>query len=496
MQSLPTAIYAAADVRAADRFAIEKLGMSGRVLMERAAAAALQVIRERWPGLKRLLVLCGPGNNGGDGYDLARLAARDGVRVQVVAPVGSPRGGDAAQAHAAWIAAGGSVAAWSLDVIAEAGLIVDGLLGTGLQRDVTGLLADVIKAVNASGQPVLALDVPSGLDADTGRIRGVAIRAEVTVTFVGLKSGLYLGEAFEHVGVLRLATLDVPVAAFSQAEARLRRLDLPDLTAVLPRRARSAHKGRHGRVLLIGGGAGMPGALRLAGEATLRAGAGLVSLATLPAHAVAIASVCPELISHGIETTDALVPLLEAADVVAIGPGLGQDAWAERMLVAALDSTKPLIADADALNLLSRAPRARGRWVLTPHPGEAARLLGCSVRDIQADRLGAVRRLAARFDAVTVLKGAGTLVADPLATPAVCDRGNPGMAVAGMGDALTGVIAALAAQQPDPVGSLCACAGAGVLVHAMAGDRAATAQGERGILARELIAEIRACVNP
>ena len=321
------------------------------------------------------------------------------------------------------------------------------------------------------------------------------MRATLTIAFVGLKPGFLLGRGAEFVGRLACDDLDVPAAAFGAAPGVLRRITEVELRRALPRRARTAHKGDNGRVLVIAGGPGMAGAARLAGEAALRSGAGLVTLATSPVHAAYLAAARPELIAIGIEEAAALAPLIEAADVVAVGPGLGQGAWSQSLVDAAFASSKPLIVDADALNLLARQPRTRNAWCLTPHPGEAARLLGLDIAAVQADRLGAVRALAARFGAIAVLKGAGTLIASASQAPYLCERGNPGMAVAGMGDVLTGIIAAVAAQQPDPASSLALAAAVGVLVHASAGDLIAR-QGERGLLASDLIAQLPACVNP
>ena len=495
MPSPPDLIYPTAAVRAADRHAIEELGIPGYALMTRAAEAALAVLRAQWPLVRRLLVLCGPGNNGGDGYVLARLARAAGLEVTLCAPAGPPPGGDAARAADDWHAVGGAVVPWDAGLPALAEVVVDALLGTGLARGVGEPLATVIDTVNTAGRPVLALDVPSGLDADTGAIHGTAVRASVTVTFVGRKPGFYLGCGFEHVGRLVCDELGVPAAAFAGREPALRRLTTRALGLLLRRRPRTAHKGTNGRVLVIGGGPGMPGAALLAGTAALRAGAGLVTVATWPAHAATIAAARPELICFAAEDPDRVTAAIAAADVVAIGPGLGQSAWAARLVTAAFASARPLIVDADALNLLAAQPSRSAHWCLTPHPGEAARLLGLDTASVQADRLAAVYGLVARYGGVAVLKGAGTLIAAGDGAPWVCERGNPGMAVAGMGDVLTGVIAAIAAQQPDPLATLGRSAAVGVLVHALAGDLAARC-GERGMLASDLIAQLPACVNP
>ncbi len=495
MQPLPALIHSTATIRAADRYAAEVLGIKGYALMTRAGEAALGALRAQWPLARRVLVLCGPGNNGGDGYVLARYARAAGLAVTLAAPAGPPTSADAALAFDEWTDAGGTLEPWNEALLARPDVVIDALLGTGLTRPVAGVIGAVIEALNAASRPVLALDTPSGLDTETGQPLGVAVRATLTIAFVALKPGFFLGRGPEYVGRLACDDLDVPIAAFGGAEGVLRRITEVELKLALPRRARTAHKGDSGRVLIIGGGAGMAGAVRLAGEAALRAGAGLVTLATTPAHAAVLAAARPELMAVGVEDGLMLVGLMDQADVVAIGPGLGQGEWARRLLEVALGYPRALIVDADALNLLAAKPVARGRWCLTPHPGEAARLLGSDAAAVQADRLASVRELARRYDAVAVLKGAGTLIASGALAPYLCERGNPGMAVAGMGDVLTGVIAAIAAQQREPVNCLALAAAVGVLVHASAGDLIAR-QGERGLLASDLIAQLPACVNP
>ena len=262
------------------------------------------------------------------------------------------------------------------------------------------------------------------------------------------------------------------------------------LHAWLPPRSRASHKGDYGHVLVVGGDHGMAGAVRLAGEAAARTGSGLVSIATCLVHAAAIAAARPELMCHGVECARDLRPLLQRASVVAIGPGLGQSAWARDMLAAVLQTHLPLVVDADALNLLAQEPTRRDDWILTPHPGEAARLLGITTEQIQADRLHAVQTLQQRYGGVCVLKGAGSLVCAPESI-ALCEVGNPGMASGGMGDVLTGIIAALLAQGLSLVDAACA----GVYIHAKAGDRAAQ-DGERGLLASDLMPYLRPLVNP
>lgn len=483
-------LYRAGASRAIDQRVIEKHGIPGLTLMHRAGAAAFEVLRQRWPEARSLCVLCGGGNNGGDGYVVARLALQAGWTVRVHALAAPDRlQGDARAAFEDFSSAGGQVTAGLPDERAGADVWVDGLLGTGLDRETGGDYAAAIACVNASGKPVLALDIPSGLHADTGVPLGNAVCADATVTFIALKPGLFTGEAAEHCGALWLADVDAPESAF-QNETPVAFL-LPIAPPALPRRARCAHKGHFGHVLVIGGDHGYSGAARLAAEAAARAGAGLVSVATRASHAALLNMARPELMCHGVERPAELEPLLEKASAIAIGPGLGQTYWARALLAAALGSGKPLVVDADALNLLARQPFRRDGWVLTPHPGEAARLLGITSATVQSDRLAAIAGLRERYGGIAVLKGAGTLVCGVDGIPLVCAAGNPGMASGGMGDVLTGVIAALIAQGL----ALPEAARLGVRLHTAAADRAARL-GERGLLAGDVVECLRGLINP
>jgi NAD(P)H-hydrate epimerase len=504
----PTALYSAAQVRALDACEIQERHTPSYTLMTRAAQGALDVLRARWPGARRIAVVCGAGNNGGDGFVLARLARGAGLEALVLGTTSADRlRGDARRAHADWLAAGGASPGFSADALSGVDVIVDGLLGTGLAGPPRPETVAVIRAINAAHRPVLALDLPSGLDADTGAVHEAAVRAEVTVCFVGLKTGLFLGDGPEHAGVVMLEDLGVVAPPRPEFRPQMLRIDESGLAAHLPRRRRDVHKGSHGRVLIIGGGSGMPGALRLAGESAMRVGAGLVTVAGAPENLVPVIATRPELIYLPATDGTSLDEAIRGATVIAIGPGLGRGDWAQR-LWSRVSRTQglPVVVDADALNLLAMAPvKLPPDWILTPHPGEAARLLGCETRAIQADRPGAARALQARYGAAVVLKGAGTLVAcatgDSSSSPELylCDRGNPGMATAGMGDVLTGVIAGLRAQLGDDdcdsrLRSALA-ARLGVLVHALAGDSAAT-RGQRGLMAGDVVAELRGWVNP
>jgi len=489
--ALPNAIYSSAQVRAIDADAIERLGIPGYTLMKRAGEGALRCLRARFPLAHRLVIVCGGGNNGGDGYVVARFAQATGLTVTALAvtPAAGLRG-DARRAHDDFLESAGNVLSFSAAALRDAELIVDALLGTGAHGALRPEAAAAIEAMNAAGKPIFALDVPSGLDSDAGLALGAAVHAEATITFVGLKTGLFLGDGPQYTGALEFDDLELAPPDEPRFTPLLRRITDGEIRAALPRRPRAAHKGSFGRVLVIGGGPGMPGAARLAGEAALRVGAGLVTVATAAENLVAIVARRPELICRAVREPAEVEEFIEEADVLAIGPGLGRSAWAKGLLERVLESSKPLVVDADALNLLAEAPRRHNRWILTPHPGEAARLLGCSTAMVQRDRLGALRGLVTRYGGVVVLKGAGTLVGFADEAAGFCERGNPGMATAGMGDVLTGVIAGVLAQCGDPVQA----ARVGVLTHALAGD-AATRSGERGLLASDVIKELRTWVN-
>jgi NAD(P)H-hydrate epimerase len=481
------ALYTVDQIRALERGALGALAVSNHELMLRAAHAALDSLRRHWPQAARIAIHCGPGNNGGDGFLLGVLAREAGLHVEVVALTESSHG-EAAQARAAWEGAGGSVRLWrGSEALPQVDVHVDAMYGIGFNRAPDAAEAALIEAINASATPVLALDLPSGLSADSGDCPGAVIRADVTVTFIAYKRGLHTGRAVEQVGGLELATLGVPDGVYSPLH--------PDALLLaaetLPPRARHANKGDNGHVLVVGGDHGMAGAARLAGEAALRAGAGLVSVATRAGHVFALNATRPELMAHAVDGPQTLGPMLERASVLALGPGLGRGAWGHALWLTALDAGKPTVLDADGLNLLAREPRVfTTPTVMTPHPGEAARLLGVAVDDVERDRFAAVRELARRYGAVVVLKGAGSLVADADGRLDVCPWGNPGMASGGMGDLLTGIVAAMLAQGCEPWKAACLAVG----LHARAGDIAAR-QGERGLLASDLLDPLRSLGN-
>ena len=486
-------LYSVEQVRGFDAHAIQVAGVPGYTLMRRAGEAALRALRSRWPTALRIAVVCGGGNNGGDGFVVARFARAVGLEVTLlaVAPPTQLRD-DARRAADDYLASGGQAHTFDATLLAEVDVVVDALLGTGLRERVRPEFLEVIAAINTAGKPVLALDLPSGLDGDSGAVLGDAVRAELTITFVAPKTGLYLGDGPEYAGRVLMDDLEVTRPIDAGSRPVLERLDETDIKRALPRRGRTAHKGDFGRVLIVAGGPGMAGAARLAGEACLRSGAGLVTVATAPENVTAIVAGRPELMCHGVRSAEDLAPLLSAATVVAAGPGLGTSTWSHTLLDTVLAGGKPLVLDADALNMLAATgERPPAGAVLTPHPGEAARLLGTTSAVIQNDRLGALQRFIARTGAIVVLKGAGTLIGAENRVPAVCTRGNPGMAAPGMGDVLTGVIAAMLAQ----CGDAWIAARAGVIAHALAGDDLARVGNGRGMLALELAESLSRWVN-
>ncbi|WP_341303859.1 NAD(P)H-hydrate dehydratase [Pseudomonas sp. TMP25] len=493
--NLPLPLYSAAQVRELDARLIAA-GTPGFELMSRAAHAIWRALRRRWPDVGVLTVLAGCGNNAGDGYLVAALALRAGWQVRVLA-VGEAAQlqGDAALARDHALAAGVPMQPWCEGVELQ-GVVLDALLGTGLQGAVRAPYAQVIATLNASGLPVLAVDIPSGLCADTGQVVRVAVRAALTVTLIGLKLGLFTGQSADYRGELQFADLQADaalIAAQAFAAQRLTRSHLPRL----PVRSHSVHKGQLGHVLVVGGDYGFAGAGLLCAQSALRAGAGLVSLATRDEHLAAAQVRLPEVMAAGVASANQLLALGAHASAWVVGPGLGQGAWGRSLLSAAAVSRAAQVWDADALNLLAQAVvQLPAATVLTPHPGEAARLLGIGIAEVQADRPAAARALAQRYQTVCVLKGAGTLIAAPCGGLWLCERGHPAMASAGLGDVLAGFIGALLAQglAPLPAATLA------VYVHACAGER--LAQQGRGMAAsdlcaviRELLQEQSACLN-
>ncbi len=506
---LPSHMFSAAQVRELDRIAIEECGIAGIVLMKRAGRALFELLSNKFAGLP-ITVFCGLGNNAGDGYIVAALAAQRRLPVSIVQLGDVARlQGDAKLAYEFALREGVEYRSFSDDMIVDEGVLVDALLGTGLtagagakiesevevEVQVREPCARVIGWLNASGLPIVAADLPSGLCADSGSELGIAVRAAATVTFIGMKRGLLTGRGPALSGEVFYRDLEVPADLLGEVEGSVERLDLPSLLASLPARAADAHKGDFGHVMIIGGDSGFGGAPILAAEAAARMGAGLVSVATRPEHLAAILARRPEIMASGVTSGQELEPLLQRPTVLVVGPGLGQGAWGQQMLQQALDSGLPLVLDADALNLLAQGriggDLVRDNWVLTPHPGEAARLANVSVRQLQADRFGSAARLQQQYGGTLVLKGAGSLVASADGRLGLCSLGNPAMASGGMGDLLSGVIGALLAQglPSSRATELAVC------LHAATADLVVEERGARGLLATDLIDALPRLLN-
>lgn len=482
----PRVLYRASQVREIDRILIEEQGIPGLNLMRRAASACCDVLLQRWPDARCIRVYCGSGNNAADGFIVAGLLAEKGLLVDVVTVGDTAKLGKDGQAAFKFCCQSGANLAPSDQNFEHPSVIVDALLGTGFNGPLRPAYRAAIESINQSPAPVLAVDVPSGLDVDSGYVTEIAVEAEATVTFIAMKRGLMTGQGLDLTGDLAFASLGADPQLTPPGDA-VKLLNLPELLAQLPLRPRNAHKNRFGHVLVVGGDLGMGGAALMSALAAMRVGAGLVSMATRPEHASVLMAHQPELMIRGVEDQCALGPMLEQASLVVLGPGLGQSAWGKALFEEVLKTDLPLVLDADGLNLLSQRPVQRANWILTPHPGEAARML--DVKSVGENRFEHAVALQQSFGGIAVLKGAGTLVASATGM-ALCPYGNPGMSTAGMGDVLSGVIGGIWAQFPD----MAQAASLGVALHSAAGDRAATA-GERGLMATDLIPVLRELLN-
>lgn len=492
-------IFTVASVRELDSRIIARMGDNGYELMSHAAEAAFALLLARWPDVRSLCIFAGPGNNGGDAWVMASLALLHNLNVTFYTLGDISRQSEAAaEARQAALHAGVEPMSFSGELDFDGELIIDGLLGTGLNAEVQGEYAAAIAAINQHPGDVLSLDIPSGLNADTGAVMGSAVKATQTVTFIALKAGLLTADGPDYTGDLACASLDLTPAdkhAVPPLAERISWHQLDQQKRRLPSRMGNSHKGSYGHALLIGGDHGAGGAVAMAVDACSRSGAGKVSCATRPLHVPVILNQRPECMVHGVDSGLQLSDLLAQATAVGCGPGLGLKSWSELLLQPVLNDDTSLVLDADALNILSspgwHADFRERQVVLTPHPGEAARLLGKTTAGIQQDRPSAAKALASKYQAVVVLKGQGTLIASAQGQMALCTDGNPGMASGGMGDVLTGVIAALLAQGR----SAWDAATLGVCVHSAAADLAAAEGGQVGLLATDLLPLIRELLN-
>lgn len=478
-------LYTREQAYALDAAAI-KSGISASELMNRAAEAAAELIIEQFGPDQLVTIYTGSGNNAGDGFMLAALLKEQGSPVKIISVVPPAQlKGLAVDTHAYARAMGVEITAF--EEMPTSGILVDALLGIGGQGPLRAEIAAAVEQINAAELPVVALDVPTGIDATTGAVASVAIKATITLSFLGLKSGLVTGRAPALVGKLLVDSLDVNAEVLTNSAHFGCVVNLAALLDTLPLRAKDSHKGNFGRVLVIGGERGFGGAALLAAEAAARVGAGTVSIATRPEHVAAILARRPEIMATGVVSGQELEPWLERPTHLILGPGLGQTPWSEQMLQQAINTDKPLVIDADALNILAEGrvvknPNGQGRWLLTPHPAEAARLLGITTQEVQADRYTAARMIAERYHAAVILKGAGSIVVVDEASSVVIE-GNAGMATGGMGDVLSGILGGLWAQGLP----LSVVVPLGASLHAAAADLAAEEWGQRSLLAADII---------
>ncbi len=497
MSHTPIYLYSAHAVRELDRIAINTFEIPSYDLMKRAGRALFLHLQNMYPRARELLVCCGAGNNAGDGYVVAKLALIAGLHVKVISLV-DPLSlkGDASKAWYDWQSAGGSLSKFTEQLLQQADVIVDALIGTGLQRPVEGEWKTLIKAVNQSNKPVIAVDIPSGLNADNGKVLGEAIQANSTLTFIGLKKGLMTHQGVDYCGELLLDELSIPSGVYlKQAEqakqaGQAQLLDWEYLKTQIKSRKISAHKHQSGHVFVLGGDMGMPGAIRMAAEAALKSGAGLVTVVSRLEHLNVLLAGRPELMIYPTTDGHVSIDVLSNASAIVVGPGLTDSPWSQNLFASALASAVPMVVDAGALRLLSKQPCHRDNWVLTPHTGEAAALSGRRSAEIQDARFESIEQLQQQYGGHIVLKGAGSLVQSANEITQLCPYGNSGMATAGMGDVLSGIIASLIAQSY----SLSMAARLGVCLHAMAGDRAAGNE-PLGLLASDLFAPIRQLMN-
>lgn len=465
-------------------------------LMLRAGQNAWNVLRAKRPEIKRLLVIAGAGNNAGDGFILACHAQQAGVPVAIMTIKAEPvYKGDALLAYNKAKEAGIELTHFNNDQLKQADVVVDAILGTGFSGDLRPEYCSAIEAINCWRTEqkgwVFSLDIPSGLDADTGVIKPIAVRSDHCISFINLKPGMVTGKAREFCESWELDDLQISNQSRDGILPTAWIDDAKHLIHSMPGRRRTSHKGDFGHLLLIGGDYGFGGAILMSAQAAGRVGVGRLTILTRDSHVAPILTQFPEAMIRSIEQAEdpMLDDILKSVDAVVIGPGLGTGDWGQHLMLRLIEADCPILVDADGLNNLVGKNLNRSNWVVTPHPGEASRLLGTSVKNVEANRYESAQNIHDKLNATVVLKGAGTIIVSE-GQSTVCDRGNPGMATAGMGDILSGIIGSLMAQGF----ALSEAARIGVALHAVAGDIAAE-KGEKGLLATDLLSPLRQLVN-
>lgn len=485
--------YSIADIRALENYAIEKQGVAAIQLMKNAGRAAFEVIRESYPEPETAHIFCGGGNNGGDGFIVAGLAADSGWDVRIVDLCDPNKLSDEATAARDFaLQRVNSVVTEVPDLGNAFGIVVDALLGIGFGGELRGKVLEACRAINQSWMPVFALDVPSGVNADTGACAIDAVEAEVTISFIAAKRGLLTGRAENCVGELVIEDLGVNELSIQTLKPH-ELLSEDFLDRVFSPRFPSAHKGAYGHLLIVGGNIGMSGAAILAAESAMSLGVGKLSVATREPTLSPVLARVPEAMVHQVDHYNDLKALLDKCTAVVIGPGLGTDAWAEQMLLRVMEEDIPILVDADAIRLLAegRVEATQSRICFTPHPGEAALVLNSTTAEVQRDRFAALQRLEEAIPGHWILKGNGSLLsrtaADGSAEPAYLNfTGNPGMASGGMGDVLSGLIGSIMAQGFSVEES----AAAGLFIHGAAADIAAESLGEVSLRATDLVSSV------
>ncbi|MEZ0328498.1 MAG: NAD(P)H-hydrate dehydratase [Dissulfuribacterales bacterium] len=500
-------LLTAQEMQAVDAFAIEQMGIPGRLLMENAGRLVAEAIFKDFAQAVRqgVLLVCGPGNNGGDGFVTARYLFQAGVRVQILClcTKDAYKGDSLANLQLLKdIPVHFCISETELSALHQmlqnCGLVVDAIFGTGLKREVTGLFAKIISTINAAKIPVVAVDIPSGLSTDSGTPLGIVVRADLTVTMQYFKLGHFLAQGPEFCGKFQVVDIGIPQKALEAISPKHSLTTIETARNLLKHRSRTGHKGSFGHVLILAGSHGKYGAGLLACRGALRAGAGLVTLACSSDMQRVLAQSLSEamsiLLKEDMELEQGWQVVIEATKgkkAVGLGPGFGLSFHRIRLMLKVIEELEtPVVVDADALSALAQdlthLSRAREVRILTPHPGEMSRLTGLSISDVQADRVGVTRDFAQKYSCYIVLKGAGTVIAAPDGRVSINSTGNPGMGAAGMGDVLTGIIAGLLAQGYGPwEASLL-----GVFAHGMAGNRLSEKNGPFGFFASELADEL------
>lgn len=487
-------LYTTTQIKQLEELALTKDTVADISLMQRAGIAAFNLFQAKYPNASNIAIFCGGGNNAGDGYALAALIKEINKNVTCIY-LKNPTTLKNPALTAYQIAKNIHVCCieWCEQLqLNDYDVFIDALLGTGFKDKLADDYYRAIQKINDLHKPIIALDVPSGLNADTGCVPEIAIKAQQTVTFIAAKQGLYTADAKEYCGDIFVDDLTLSAKLFNKVSPMAELIALPKLKQnYLSPRKHNSNKSDFGHVVIIGGDQGMAGAVRVTSEVCARVGTGLTTVITHLEHLAVIVTARPEIMAHPFTDLRSLDQLVTRATIIAVGPGLGRQDWGKQLFNAVLTHTQPKILDADALWWLAKTNHYSDNWVLTPHPKEAARLLGTTVKEIQTNRFKAIEMIQRKYGGVIVLKGSGSLVYDGKHPIQICSSGNPGMSSGGMGDALTGIIAGLAAQTIPLFEATCL----GVDLHAKAADLCAQKEGERGMLALDLIPYIRHLIN-